>query len=108
MAKEPKLVDGIESGELYTVSLTFRSVGDGNEVQPDFTYSHKFKDGYRGQLPSSYLLAHDMIQMLRVMQGMHQYYGKEDGEEDDEFDFSAIEEAAAAAGKTSDEDPTIN
>jgi hypothetical protein len=105
--KEPKLVSGLESGEMYSVSLTFRSMGDGVEVQPDFGYSHKFKDGYRGELPASYVLAHTLIQMLTVMQGMNEYYNQPDLPEDD-LDLSDIEEAAAAASAVKDEDPTLN
>ena len=68
--REPKLVNEIADGELFTVNISFRSVGSGNQVLPDVHYSHQFADEYKGEFPASYLLARDVLMMLNVMTSM--------------------------------------
>jgi hypothetical protein len=56
--------------ELYTATITFKSLGGSNFVQPEFSYSHEFSEEYLNEgneLPASYIALRDVGLMLRMM-----------------------------------------
>lgn len=60
----PERVDGIEQDQMYTAVITFRSIGDSNQVMPEFAYSHQFPDDYEGDYPAAFLCVRDLALSL--------------------------------------------
>lgn len=71
--------NGIEAEEMYTATITFRSVGDSIQVLPESSYSHQFPDDYEGEYPSSFLCVRDINLSLAKMTQLH---GMDDEPED--------------------------
>ena len=60
-------VKGIDEGQMYTARLEFRSIGNGLQVQPYFSYSHSFPDDYKGEWPAAFLAMRDIaIELSRI------------------------------------------
>lgn len=60
-------VEKIDPTIQYFARLEFRSIGDGPEVQPFFSYSHNFPDNYEGPWPASFIAMRDISFMLAKM-----------------------------------------
>lgn len=65
---EAKNVTAVDSNEMYTARLEFRSIGNGSEVQPHIKYSHNFPEDFAGEYPASFLAMRDIAIMLSLMQ----------------------------------------
>lgn len=106
----PERVDGIEDDKMYTATITFRSIGDSNQVMPQFEYSHQFPDDYMGEYPAAFLCVRDLaLSLARRTQlfaenDAHPYDEEEleveEEEVPEEDKLAAIEAYAKAVKKT--------
>ena len=60
-------VQGIDSDTMYKATIEFRSIGEGMETFPTFTYSHSFPDDYEGPFPAAFLAVRDMAIFMSMM-----------------------------------------
>jgi hypothetical protein len=56
----PERVETIDNDTMYTATVTFRSLGESNQVVPHFEYSHQFPDDYVGEYPAAFLCVRDL------------------------------------------------
>lgn len=80
-------VTDIKDGEMYTATITFRSVGANAQVLPETTFSHAFPDDYEGDWPAAFLCVRDInIMLSRYMQSVANTQFEDDWLEDDTID----------------------
>lgn len=82
-------VEKIEPTAQYAARLEFRSIGDGPEVQPFFSYSHHFPDNYEGPWPASFIAMRDISFMLAKMV-QHVYNTEVDEMPEDPEEYAAL------------------
>lgn len=89
-------VEGIDPGQMYTARLEFRSIGNGLQVQPFFSYSHSFPDNYLGEWPAAFLAMRDIaMELARISTTV--YNTEYDDLPEDPDDFAELAIGAAQA-----------
>lgn len=95
-------VEQIKEDQMYTATITFRSLGSNAQVLPETTFSHAFPDDYEGDWPAAFLCVRDInIMLTRYMQHVANTAIEDEWLEDENVDevekAQAILDYAAAA-----------